>query len=321
MSATKLVPLDFSTSYEDLLDDAVDKIAFLTRDEADLSPRGVTAAVIAAFDADRAAFALIPSNETGVLASGVGFAARDKKAAQLLKAIMVVMGIVNTTFAKTSSEYKGFKAKGIGKFNASQLYNISNNIVVKATLNTAALTPKGLTPAMLTSITTLATALLPLISATPVLVSNAEAVTVTRRTTANALFATMKALCSIGYAFYMAQGNKLKAADYVVYDSARTIIDRTGTVKQGSFVNRKTDDIVAGTRFRLKVSTGTTLQFYFGMTKTSLPDTLAKTVVYNPNIFATYSAAQLGYDLAGGIKYFIIRNPNSDDADFLAKIG
>lgn len=321
MSATKIVPLDFSMSYEDLLDDCVEKIAFLERDVTDLTPRGVTSTIITAFDADRAAFALIPSNETGVLASGVGFAARDIKAALLLKAINKVMGIVKTTFSKTSSQYKSFKAKGIGKFNPNQLYNISNNIVVKANLNTVALTAKGLTPAMLTSITTLSVALLPLISATPVLVGNAEAVTVTRRQTANALFATMKGLCNVGYEYYISLGDKLKADDYVVYDSARVVIDRTGTVKQTSFVGRKTAGIVAGTRFRLKVKTGTALLFYFGMTKTSLPGPLAKTVDYNPNIFATYSAAQLGYDLAGGIKFFIIRNLNNDSSDFLAKIG
>ena len=320
MSASSTIKLDFSMSYESLLDDCVAKIAFLQRDVTELTPRGVTLPLITAFDAQRAAFAIVPSNWTNVNEASKGFAARDTKAGQLLTAITVVMGIVNATFAKSSSEYKSFKAKGIGTFTSNQLYNISNNIVVKATQNTVALTAKGLTPGMLTSITTLASALLPLISATPVLVSNAEAMTVTRRQLANALFATMKGFCNIASAYYLAQGNKQKAADYVVYDADTIAIDRTGIVKKNSLTNRKADGVISRSFFRLKVKSGKSLQFYFGMTKTSLPGTNVKTVTYNHNIFVRCYAADLGYDFAGGIKYFIILNPNDEDAEFLVKI-
>jgi len=192
--------------------------------------------------------------------------------------------------------------------------------VVKGNKNLAAMGPKGLTAAMLANITTQAAALLPLISATPILVSDAETVTGDRRTLANSLYNSMKDLCQTAHTYYFDR-DKLKAENYVIYDASTSVVNREGTVKGNKTAIRKSAGIVADTVFRLKVKSGTSLQFYYGMTSKSLPGPLVTTVDYNPNIFFSTTAAGLGYDAAGGIIVFIIRNPNSDDSEFLAKIG
>ncbi len=321
MAAPKLLRLLFNMSYEKLIDLCVEKLAFLRRDQSDLASRGITTAKIDAFDAERTAFTAIPSNTTGLETNTLGYEARDKQAAILLTDIQAVQTVVGDTFKTSSAQYKGFQFKGLGKFDASQLYNVSENVVVKANKYILDLGPKGLTPAMLTNITTQATLLLPLIAAMPILVGDAETSTVERRSASNALFTTAKGLCSTGKAFYTTAKNKVKAKNYVIYDTVSKVIDRTGIVKAMLSLVRKTAGMTATTKVRMKVKSGTSLQFYFGITKNSLPGVLSTIVNYNPNIFVQKTAAELGYNAAAGITVFVIRNINGDDASFLAKFG
>ena len=321
MSATKDIPLDFSMSFEELSSTCVEKKAFLYRDQAELAARGLTTAMIDAMETARVAFVALPTNVTEVANSNVGFKARDKQAAILLSGINVVMNIAKDSYELKSAEFKSFNVKGLSKMNANQLMNICPNIVTKGTAYIAVMGPKGLTTAMLTNITTQAATLLPLVGATPILVGDADAATVVRRNAANALFAMLKALCRTGHVFYLAAGNNTKAKEYNINDTASTVVDREGTLKTKQTKIRKAAGIVGTTRMRIKVKTGTSAVVYFGMTKTSPPPTPATTVLYNPNIFLDTTAAALGYDLAGGIIKLLIYNPNTDETDFLVKIG
>lgn len=321
MSVTNLIPLDFAMSFDDLVENCVEKEAYLNRDATDLAARGVTPAMITAFESERVAFVAIPSNATERSVSSLGFSNRNTQIGVLRKAVTVVMDIARDTFKINSAEYKSFNVKGLSKLNGFDLMNICPNIISRATFYSTQMTVKGLTPTMLTNISSGVTTLLPLSSATPTLVGIAESTTIIRHNAANSLYSTMKGLCSTGHAFYMAADNKLKAENYVIYDKASKVVDRTGTVKPKKIETRKTDDIEATTRIRLKVETGISLQFYYGMTTKSLPPTTATTVEFNPNVFVKTTAEALGYSVAGGIIHFLVYNPNADDADFLAKIG
>lgn len=131
----------------------------------------------------------------------------------------------------------------------------------------------------------------------------------------------MKGLCYTGYVFYLAAGNDTKAKEYIVGDGDEKVIDRDGIVKPLKKATRKTADVTATTRIRFKVKTGTGLQVYYAMTKTSAPTPSAQTVLFNPNIFHSTTAAALGFNMAGGIIHLVIYNPNADESKFLAKIG
>ena len=321
MSATKLFPLIFSMSYNNLTACCIEKEAYLTQDATDLLTRGVTPKMITDLEAERIAFVAIPPNVVGRNTSSIGFSARNVQIKVLRKSINVVVGIAKDTFTKNSAELKSFNVKGLSRMNANDLINICPNIILKSTLYTTKMTIKGLKPAMLTDITTESAALLPLTSATPTLVGNAESTTIIRRNAANGLFTTLKGLCQTGHAFYTAAENKLKAENYVIYDTDSKVVDRKGTVKPQIKTSRKTDGITATTPIRMKVSIGTGLQFYYGMTKTSAPTIHSVTVANNPNIFVEKTAEELGYSHEGGIIHLVIYNPNSDDAKFLVKIG
>ena len=321
MSATKLVPLEFNMSYEKLTSTCVEKVALLTRDEAVLGDRGITLVEIAALEAEKEDFIAIPSNSTEISTSSKGFSDRNVQVVILRSAIRVVVNIARTTFGTNSSEYKAFNIKGLSEYNANKLSNACPNIVLQANKYMTQMGAKGLNAAMLTLITLQAVILAPLMSATPTLVGDASATTEIRRNAANALYRAMMNLCATARAYFLSIGDKLTAEEYVVYDVSKKVVDRDGTVKYAKQTSRKTDKIVATTRVRLKVKLGTALQFYFGMTKKSLPGLLAKTVDYNPNNFTDFTAEALGYDKAAGFIVFIIRNLNAENGGFLAKIG
>jgi len=319
MSASKLTPLVFAMSFEDLIATSIEKEAFLRRDVTDLIPRGVTVARLDAFATIRTAFMAIPSASAEIHTATLGYEARNAQTTVLLEAIEQVIGIAATTFGKKSAQYKGFDIKGLSKLSAEALCTQSTNVVLKGTLNQTAMAANGLTPAMLTNITTQATALMPLIAATPTLEDNSEETTVVRRTTANSLYTEMKKMCQIATVFYTRK-NKLKVEDYVIYPHP-TVLKRNGIVKTNSLTSRKADTLIATTQIKLKVSEGTGLEFYFGLTTKSLPGLKSITVNYNPNIYTTTTAEDLGFNAATGMIHFIIRNINPDTAKFIAKIG
>ena len=321
MSAKKLIRLIFAMSYSDLVACCIEKSAFLNQDKADLAARGITPEMIADLEKERTDFVAIPSNAVLRATSSIGFEKRNVQTEILRKGIHVVYDIAKDTFKDSSAELKLFNAMGLSKMDADELLKICPNIIEQSTFYIIKMTVKGLLPYMLTNITTQAAALIPLNSATPTLVGNAESATVVRRIAANSLYSTLEGLCHTGHAFYIAAEDNVKAENYVIYDKPSKIVDRTGTVKPQKATSRKTDNIIATTHVRMKVKLGTGLIFYYGMTKKSLPTTNAVTVLNNPNIFIKKTAEELGYDLAGGIIHLIIYNPNGDDASFLAKIG
>ena len=321
MSTTKLLPLAFTMSYDDLISTSIEKEAYLTRDVADLTARGITLPVIAVITGKRVAFAAMPDSVTGIENNTLGYEARDKQVAILFTAVNLVGGIALDTFGAKSAQYKGFQVKGLGKLDCDKLYTVAANVVVKGGIYSAPMTLKGLTSAMLTDITAQAATLLPLISAMPALVGDGETATVLRREAANDLFLNLRGACNTGKAYYKAAGNATKKKEYAIYDKARTVIDRDGTVKARKQTVRKAAGIVATTRVRIKAKTGTSVVVYFGMLKTSPPTASAATVLFNPNIFLDTTAEALGYNLAAGIIKLIIYNPNADDSEFLVKIG
>ena len=321
MSAKKLVQPIFNMSHNALVACCTEKEAYLTRDVAELEARGITIDIIAALKKQKTDFVALSPNVVMKAKSSIGFEKRNVQTEVLRKGIHVVYDIAKDTFKEDSAEIKLFNAIGLSKMDADELLKMCPNIIEQSTFYITKMTVKGLQPAMLTNITTQAAALVPLNSATPTLVGNAESATVIRRNAANSLYSTLEGLCHTGRALYVAAEDNVKAENYVIYDGSSKIVDRTGTVKPKIITSRKTDNIMATTHVRMKVTSGTGLVFYYGMTKTSPPTTHAVTVVNNPNIFIKKTAEELGYDLAGGIIHLIIYNPNGDDATFLAKIG
>jgi len=321
MNASYEVPLVFSLTFHELIDILIAKEAHLRRDQLELMPRGITLLRINALAANRELLLSMPQfvvlNRDRSLALN---ACRAKKT-ELGDALTEIKNIAETTFGLKGPLYFSFNLKGIKKMSYSRMLDVVPDFVKFGTASIIPMGLKGLTVEKLTNITTLKTELTTLLAVPSDLKSTASAATIARHTLENSLFEEMKNMCMTAQTFYE-KSDAVKAADYVIYEGAEKVTNRSGIVKANIAITRKVANLETKTRFRMKVSTGKSLEIYFGMTKTSPATTKALTVEYNPNIFVTTTAAALGYDLAGGIIYLIIRNPNDvEESKFLIKIG
>ena len=130
----------------------------------------------------------------------------------------------------------------------------------------------------------------------------------------------MRDMCETAKIYYFDR-DKTKYNDYVVYDIAPKAVDRKGNVAANGYKSPKTAAISGITGFRLRVTEGESLQFYFSMTKGGAAPAGALVVTPNPNIFVSKTAAQLGFDAAAGIIFLNVRNPNGTICSFFLKIG
>ena len=321
MNASDQVPLIFSLTFDEFVNLLIAKETHLRRDQVDLMSRGITIVRLDAFKANKGLLLTMPQHVVENRDRSLALTACRVKKAELAVALTEIKKIAQNTFGLKGSLYYSFNLNGIKKLSYPKILDVVPDFVKYGTASIIPMGKKGLTAEKLTNITTLAAELTTLLAVPTDLESTSSAATIARHTLENSLYSEMKDMCLTGHIFYE-NTDIVKAADYIIYEKKAKVINRSGIVKSNVSTTRKTGDLVPKTRIRMKVSTGKSLEMYFGMTKTSPPSAKALTVVYNPNTFTSTTPAALGYDLAGGIIYLIIRNPNEDDdSKFLLKIG
>ncbi len=310
----------FSFSYEHLITKSIEKEAFLRRDLADLTSRGMTVEKLDEMKVERTNFKNIPSNKTEKEVPAKSIDDRNKKARQLEIAIRIVINIAKGTFGAKSAIFRSFGITHLSTLSAYIMYNKSKNVVIKGNNNMAAMKPNGLKPLMLKNITSLATELLPLIAATPILATDAMLLTAKRQAEANKVFDRMMAYCEIGKSNYM-DVDLIKYNNYIVYDAPAKVLNRKGEVPAKSQKSPKTNGINGNTKFSLRTTVGKSTFMYFGFKKGDAPPINALEVLANQDIFIIKTASQLGYNLKKGIIKLNIYNPNEGLAAFWVKIG
>jgi len=320
MSTEEISPTHFNCTYINLVAISIKKEAYLRRDVADLTLRGVTTERIDAYALLRNDFSIIPSSPREIQLTSIGYIARNVKKNELIIATREILGIAGSTFSKKSPEYRSFNFKGLSKLNPDDMYQYAGNVFAKATENNIKMTAKGMTAAMLTNITTLRGELFALIGATPILEGSSAAVTVKRRIAANALYDETKSMCEIAIVYYQDR-DKLKKSNYVIYDTKPKTINRKGKIKSNGFASPKAIAYLPTTKIRIKINTGTSVEAFFSLKKKGAISTKSLIITANPNIFTTVTAAELGFDALGGIFVLNLKNINNDEATYLIKIG
>lgn len=312
--------LNFSFSYNELINLSFEKEALLTRDLADLTARGITAARLTAFGTLRSNFVAVPTDVTLVANISIAKNQRDALADPLRISIREVQGIAANTFGSGSAEHKSFIPQALSDLDAGALYLLSSTIVAQGTNYLAQMTPKGLTAAMLTSITTQANNLKPKITAFELAQWAQLLGTQNRHNTANALYDEMAAMCETAIVYYQDR-NPLKASEYIIYQTTGTQQQRNGIVAATNTVYRSFDGLTADAAFKLKVIDGNDLVFYFSQTEGSDAGTKTVTVSVDPNNFTETTAADLGYDSSTGFIKFNIKNSGSVESVYRVVMG
>jgi hypothetical protein len=302
----------FTMTYDELINLSYEKEAYLTKDMAELSSRGITIARIAGINTLRDAFFNIPTDDVMVGLIKVAVINRDAAVAPFLTNIKEILGIARNTFGEKSGEYRTFGASDLSRLDPSGLVRLSNSIALRANNYLTQMTPHGLIAAMITELETKANALPPLIKA----VDNAEVdrplTTVQRHQAANALYDNIKAMCNTAQVYY-ADRNPTKAANYLIYEVWGSVQHRNGDVATASSISRNLKGINGSSKFSLRVNEGISLVFYFSRTEGGKVGSRSLTVANNPNNFTTTTAEALGYDTANGYIYFCISNPSLDE--------
>jgi len=310
----------FSFSYDELISKSIKREAYLRRDLADLSDRGITLAQINDMVALREVLEAIPANKTDNDAVSLAITSRNETATALTTAVRTVISIAETTFDEKSAEYKSFLIKALSKLTPSELYTQSPKIVTNGNKYFGEMEPNGLTAIMLTNITSLTNNLTIQVSDVVSLEGDRIITTGERRTAADNLFDSMSGMCQTAVGLYE-NINKTKAREYALYKNEGKIVMRKGIVKASKSSSPKTMGIKATTKFKLKTNTGTSLQYFFALTKGAVPTASAITVAFNKKVFTTTTAAKLGYSKATGMIVLNILNENDDEAGFVVRMG
>lgn len=307
--------LHFGFSYNELVSLSFEKETFLNRDLVDLTARGITAARITAFAAQRDAFVAIPSDETMLAKITMAKDARDAAANPLRIAIREVQGIAANTFGSGSAQHKVFVPQTLSMLDAEGLYMLAPTIASQGTAFMAQMSVKGLTAAMLTNITTLANDLKPKIKDFSDAQGNQLLTTQNRHNIANALYDEMSALCETAVVYYQDR-NPLKASEYVIYDEGGNSQQRNGSVLPSTIISREFNGVNADSTFKLKAFEGNDLAAYFSNNNEGSSVTTPVTIVNNATDYKVVTATDLGYDPASGRTFFCLKNSGAIETGY-----
>lgn len=307
--------LHFGFSYNELINLSFEKEAFLTRDQLELLARGITTERLSNFAILRTNFIAIPTNETMVANISLAKQLRDQLTEPLRISIREIQGIAANTFGIGSAQHKAFTPQTLSNLDAGALYHLAATIVAQGNLYLTQMQAKGLTPAMLASISTQANALKPKITDFELVESSQLSTTQNRYAAANALYNDMFDMCQTAITYYQDR-NALKAEEYVIYDAANSGQQRNGSILPNAIINRSFDGVNANSLFKLKAFEGNDLVAYFSNEKDGKPSDKKISIISNAKEFISVTAADLGYNDAKGFIFFCIKNEGAKETGY-----
>ncbi len=202
----------------ELIKVSFDKHGYLVRDAAELAPRGVDAQRIAAFDQQRQAYEILPTDIELDAAKQNATDAKETAKAQAITALQAIMGIVGTVHDARSASYKMFGSTGLATGPEADLYVGLLRVVRVGRAHLADYAKAGLTPAMLDTLAASAAKFLDLLGQQQDAEAARGRAADTRILAGNALYIELIDLCGIGKALY-ATTDARKYQDYVVTDT------------------------------------------------------------------------------------------------------
>lgn len=295
----------FNFSYGELYQQALEKSIFFRRDASLLALRGVTSNDLDVFDDLITAFKETKEDIifTGLISDATQ--AKDEKRKQLEILGRDLLGIAETVYKGKSGIYASFGFTNLGRLNDAEILIAAETLYSKVQEYSAALTPRGLTPAMITELRTVMNELEPLVKYLVAAKSDRDLNTSNRYTISNNLYTTMIDLCLIA-ANYFQDRDASKYSDYVIYGTSATAQTRSGTVNPNTITSRSFSGLSPETILKLKNEGSGALDFYFSTTEGGDPiSAIVSVPAYQEHI---HPVQKLGYDVPTGAVKFNIRN-------------
>jgi hypothetical protein len=217
MRQTQPVSL-YNMAQSELIAVSFEKHGYLVRDAADLAPRSVDAARVAAFEKLRQDFELLPTDIELDAAKQNATLAKEQAQATAITQLQALMGIVGTVHDPRSASYKMFGSGGLANGPEAELYVGLLRVVRVGRAHLAEYAAQGLTPAMLDALAASAAEFLELLGKQQDAETARGRAADVRILAANALYEELIDLCGIGKARY-ATTDARQYEDYVVTDA------------------------------------------------------------------------------------------------------
>lgn len=207
----------FSMSAEQMIAKARSVKSAMERDLTELTPYGITALEISAFNTQIDDADALPNDDILQWYWTEAIAARDAKEAQIRTVLEGMVARVENKYGVRSNLIKVMRCNDLSKKNAEALKESCQNSIVVLTERLSELSTEGLTQAMIDNIGTLRDELLVLMDDVTEKVRVRTEGTVTRTDALNALYNKMVGFCKYGKLVWD-KVNESKYADYVIYD-------------------------------------------------------------------------------------------------------
>ncbi len=143
---------EYSLSDSELMIFASNLVGFMTRDAVQFAERGVTAAMITAFEALGNAFEVFPEDDFYKAQITAESEAKSEKRSSCFALVQKISGFFDQKWGVNSWEYKQLGIKGLINLSDDSFLRKCRSVVEIATDNLATLTPIGLNQTMITEL-------------------------------------------------------------------------------------------------------------------------------------------------------------------------
>ena len=182
---------------------------------------------------------------------------QEKEAARqaVEKSLRTVLVIAENLYGATSGKFRQFGGANLGKLADDQLIRYGRNAAATATALLAELQPEGVTPAMITAITTKIATFDTAVNNQVTAIRQRDITTDDRTTKANELYRTLAKVCTLGKNIWYGV-NEAKYNDYIIYDGPTGDATKAANpeitgILAGTVADNQTNAAIAGASLAL----------------------------------------------------------------------
>jgi hypothetical protein len=182
---------------------------------------------------------------------------QEKEAARqaVEKSLRTVLVIAENLYGATSGKFRQFGGANLGILSDDQLIRYGRNAAATATALLAELQPEGVTPAMITAITTKIATFDTAVNNQVTAIRQRDITTDDRTTKANELYRTLAKVCTLGKNIWYGV-NEAKYNDYIIYDGPTGDATKAANpeitgILAGTVADNQTNAAIAGASLAL----------------------------------------------------------------------
>ena len=306
---------NFNFSFGELLQQSLEKQNYLTRDQAELAPRGIGPERLDAFAVLLQQFQDIAPDEVYKALLSGAVEKRDATRESLSIKMRDVAGVAAIALGENSAEYRTFNYKKISGSDVPEFLLLAENMADRAVIYASQLAEKGITDSAITEIRAAIAAFQQEIKDVATARANRDLETQARRTAANALYTELSDMAEIAKVYFQDR-DEAKYNDYIIYATSETAQTRTGRLKAKQTKTRELEAINPDTSIIIKNEGEAPLQAYFSQHTDGNPAPEGDTGIFAvipPHETLTFIAAEnLGYNQSIDAVHFTLHNPSED---------